>query len=70
MKSFEFIRQRRKEMGMTQKEVAEKAGLSLSVIRRFEANRPYNPLANKIFKLARAIRVDGNYLLMDCDWPE
>lgn len=58
MKLSKFVRQRRKELGLTQFEVANRAGFSVHVVRRFEANRPYNPLIQQVLRLYHALEVD------------
>ena len=35
----EFVKNRRKEVGLTQKEFAERAGVALTVIRKIEQNK-------------------------------
>jgi len=35
----EFVKERRKEVGLTQEEFAEKAGVALTVIRKIEQNK-------------------------------
>ncbi|MEC1714708.1 helix-turn-helix domain-containing protein [Schinkia azotoformans] len=65
----EFVKQRRKEFGLTQKELADKAAVSLSVVKRFEANRSYNPRGNTFFKMVRALETTSNFLMFECEWP-
>lgn len=65
---YEFVRNRRKELGLTQNELAEKANVTLSVIKRFEQKKPYNPRGKHVFKLAKAIKVDAEFLIMDFIW--
>jgi transcriptional regulator with XRE-family HTH domain len=38
MKRSEFVRNRRKEMGLTQFQLADRAGFSVDVVKRFEKN--------------------------------
>jgi transcriptional regulator with XRE-family HTH domain len=65
---FDYVVQRRKELGLSQKELAAVAGCSISVIKRFEANKPYNPNCRQIGRLAKALQVPANALL-NCIWP-
>jgi transcriptional regulator with XRE-family HTH domain len=64
-----FIRQRRNALGLTQTDLANKAEFSLSVIKRFEDDKPYDPRGINLFKLARAINVDVDTLLFEYRWP-
>jgi transcriptional regulator with XRE-family HTH domain len=70
MMSFEFIRNRRKELGMTQEQLAEKAGFSLKVAQRFEAKYSYNPSYRIIISLINALEVDFDFLVFECIWPD
>ncbi|MGO0058599.1 helix-turn-helix domain-containing protein [Brevibacillus fluminis] len=69
MMAFEFVRNKRKELGLTQQQLATKADLSLYVVKRFEANRPYNPLIVQVEKLAKAFHVTVDFLLLELTWP-
>ena len=64
---FEFVKQRRKELNLTQKELAEKAKVSHSVVKRFEAQRPYNPKIGKVIQVAKALNVKTDELI-DLEW--
>jgi transcriptional regulator with XRE-family HTH domain len=65
----DFIRQRRNELGLTQVELANKAEFSVSVIRRFEDDKPHNATGRNFLKLAKALDVEPEKLLFDCEWP-
>lgn len=65
---FEFVKQRRRELGLTQVELAEKANVSLYTVKRIEAKRPYNPRGTTFMKLAKALEADGTFMLMECVW--
>lgn len=69
MNIFDFVRQRRKELGLTQQQLADKAGVSLSVVKRFEANKPYNPRGTNFIRMAKELKVEGDFLLWECTWP-
>lgn len=66
---FDFVKQQRASLGLTQQQLADKAGVSLYVVKRIEANRPYNPPGIKIIKVAKSIGVDWDYLSDHCQWP-
>ncbi|MEC1744156.1 helix-turn-helix domain-containing protein [Schinkia azotoformans] len=70
MTIYEFVKQRRKELGLTQKELADRATVSVSVVKRFEAKRPYNPRWCSFCKMAHALKADKEYLMSECEWPE
>lgn len=57
----ERVRQRRKELGLTQKDVAKRAGVPQSTIGQIEGGR--NKSTKKIIELARALAVSPEYLL-------
>jgi transcriptional regulator with XRE-family HTH domain len=65
----EFIQKRRQELGITRKELADAAEVSVSVVKRFEASKPYNPQGNNLFKVAKALEVSVDDLLFNCVWP-
>lgn len=67
---YEFVKQRRKELRLTQKELANKANVSVSVVKRFEANRPYNPHGSTFLKMVRALKTTTNFLMFECVWSE
>ncbi|MEH7342716.1 helix-turn-helix transcriptional regulator [Bacillus sp. JJ1532] len=50
---FDFVRQEREKLGLSQQELADKARVSLYVVKRIEANKPYSPAAIKISKVAK-----------------
>ena len=58
----ERIKQARKENGMTQKELAEKTGLSIGTVQGYE-QRKYNPKRASIEKVASALNVPVSDLL-------
>jgi transcriptional regulator with XRE-family HTH domain len=66
MNIFEFVSQHRKALGLTQKQLADKSDVTLSVVKRFEAKRPYNLNILKVIKVAKALQVTPQELL-DCD---
>ena len=54
-----IIRQRRKELGLSQEELAKRCGVSRQIVNAIENNK-YDPTLSLAFKLAREleIRVD------------
>lgn len=62
------IKALRKEEGMTQKELAQRAGISRSYLADTEANR-YNPSIETLGKIAEALSVPVSALLSDSE-PE
>lgn len=65
---YDFVRNRRKSLGLTQQQLANIADISLSVVKRIESNNPYNPRGRNIYKLAHALQVEPDRLVMDCKW--
>jgi len=65
----EYVRNRRKELCLTQRQLAHKAGVSLSVVKRFEANKPYDPYGMTITKYCWALGIDCMYALLELEWP-
>jgi predicted transcriptional regulator len=65
----DFIRNRRNELGFTQVELANKAEFSVSVVKRFEDDKPYNPRGRTLLKMVKVLKVEGETLLFDCQWP-
>ncbi|MEK4718160.1 helix-turn-helix transcriptional regulator [Priestia sp. FSL W8-0524] len=70
MNKFDSVRSRRKELGLTQKQLATKASVSLSVVQQLEGGKPYNPKSKNFFKVAKALEVEIDLLLFGCAWPE
>lgn len=70
MNIFDFVRQRRKEFGLSQQQLADKAGVTLSVVKRFEADKPYNPRGTNFIRMAKALEVETDFILFECIWPE
>lgn len=70
MKIFEFVRKRRKELGLTQKQLAKKAGFSLTVVKKFEANKPYNPYGKTFIRMVNALEVEVDFMMFECEWME
>lgn len=66
---FDYVKQRRKELGLTQKQVADLAGFSLSTAKRFEINKPFNPYGYNVQRLAKALGVSSDFMLMELTWP-
>jgi transcriptional regulator with XRE-family HTH domain len=64
----DFVRERRKVLNFTQKELSAQAGVSLSVVRRFEANRPYNPDGRTFIKMTRVLEADPDFMLLELEW--
>lgn len=54
---FDLVRQNREELGLTQQQLADKAGVSLYVVKRIETDRPYNPLAWKYYAIRNALEI-------------
>lgn len=57
------IRGKRSEQGMSQQELADKAGVSLDAIHNYENDEGYLPSAKAIASLCNALDVTPNYLL-------
>lgn len=63
----EIIKQRRKELGLTLKQVAEKLGVSESLISRYESKDVKNMGIDKIAPLAKILKCSPAYLM---GWEE
>lgn len=63
MKVNEIIRKRRKELGLTLREVAEKLGVSESLISRYESNDVKNMGIDKLIPLAKVLNTTPAYLM-------
>lgn len=55
------LKEAREEQGLTQRELAEKAGLTASAVSQFEGGKR-EPSFNSMVKLARALEVSPSYL--------
>ncbi len=53
-----LVRAYRREAGLTQRELAAKAGLSVAALRDFEQSRRHRPRANSLAALAHALSLD------------
>lgn len=58
-----FIRARRQELGLTLRQVAERSGLSFSLISQIELGQKPNPTYNTVKALARALEIEPSQLL-------
>lgn len=67
MKVNEIIKKRRKELGLTLKQVAEKLGVSESLISRYESNDVKNMGIDKIIPLAKVLDTTPAFLM---DWED
>lgn len=67
MKVNEIIRARRKELGLTLKQVADKLGVSESLISRYESNDVKNMGIDKLIPLAKVLKTTPAYLM---GWEE
>ena len=67
MKVNEIIRARRKELGLTLKQVADKLGVSESLISRYESNDVKNMGIDKLIPLAKILKTTPAYLM---GWEE
>lgn len=63
MKVNEIIKKRRKELGLTLKDVAEKLGVSESLISRYESNDVKNMGIDKLIPLAKVLNTTPGYLM-------
>ena len=63
MKINERIKARRKELGLTLKQVAEKLNVSESLISRYESNDVKNMGIDKIAPLAKVLKTTPSYLM-------
>lgn len=59
----EIIKKRRKELGLTLKQVAEQLGVSESLISRYESNDVKNMGIDKIKPLAKILKCEPEYLM-------
>ena len=57
------IKSRRKQLGMTLEQLADKSGCSKSYIWELENKNAPHPSAEKIFAIAKALRVTPEFLL-------
>lgn len=60
----ELIKKKRAEQGMTQKELAEATGLSISLVKQFETGRA-EPNMKRIRQLATVLDLSANEILFD-----
>lgn len=67
MKINEIIKKRRKELGLTLKQVADQLGVSESLISRYESNDVKNMKVDKIAPLAKILKTTPAYLM---GWAE
>ena len=65
----EIIATRRKELGMTLEDVANRVGVSRATVHRWEKGALQNPGRDKIASLAAALQVSPEYLLGWSDDP-
>ena len=70
MEMKEIIVIRRKELGLTLEEVANRVGVSRATVQRWEKGVLQNPGRDKIAALAAALQVSPEYLLGWSDDPE
>ena len=63
MKVNEIIKRRRKELGLTLKDVAEKLGVSECLISRYESNDVKNMGIDKLIPLAEVLKTTPTYLM-------
>lgn len=63
MKVNEIIKKRRKELGLTLKQVAEKLGVSESLISRYESNDVKNMGIDKLIPLAKVLNTTPAFLM-------
>ena len=63
MKVNEIIKKRRKELGLTLKDVADKLGVSESLISRYESNDVKNMGIDKLIPLAEVLKTTPVYLM-------
>ena len=67
MKANEVMRVRRLELGLTQKEIADRVGVTEATVSRWESGDIKNMKRNKIAALARALDISPAVLM---DWEE
>ena len=65
MNIYERLRERRKELGLTMLEVANKTGVSEATISRWESGDIANMRRNKIVALAKALKVHPSFIMFD-----
>ena len=59
------IRARREQLNMTQAQLADKIGVKIATISRYESGSIPNPPQERLAALIDALKVDANYLM---DW--
>ncbi len=69
MNIYERLRERRKELGLTMLEVANRVGVSEGTISRWESGDIANMRRDKIVSLAKALKVHPSFI-MDDDYVE
>ena len=67
MKANDVMRVRRLELGLTQKEVADRCGVTEATVSRWESGDIKNMRRDKIAMLARALDISPSVLM---DWEE
>ena len=65
----DIIREKRIELGMTMKEVADKVGVSEATISRWESGEIANMRRGAIFSLAKALNISPNEIMGWKDTP-
>lgn len=70
MKVNEIIRKRRKELGLTLKDVATELGVSESLISRYESNDVKNMGIDKLIPLAKVLKCTPAFLMGAEDEPK
>lgn len=65
----DIIREKRIELGMTMKEVADKAGVSEATISRWESGEIANMRRGAIFSLAKTLNISPNEIMGWKDTP-
>jgi len=63
MEVYEIIRYRRKDLGLTLRDVADALGVSEGTVSRYESNEIRNMGIDKIADLARVLRCSPGYLM-------
>lgn len=58
MHDYSYIKQRRKELGITQKELGDKVGVSAAYIQQIENNIKQNPSIQILNKILKELKID------------
>lgn len=52
-----YVRQYRKALNLSQKQLAKSANISVDTVQRFESERPYNPHGKTLLRLCKTLQI-------------